>query len=106
MAEAAEILQEVAVETYGALCKEEKVAFVLEQVRLVLDRGDYVRAQILAKKVNARTFAEKAAAADGAPEAKRKVDSTIAPAAEGTPSLGELKLTYYGLLVRYHLVRA
>ena len=31
--EAAEVMQEVAVETYGALSKEEKVAFILEQAR-------------------------------------------------------------------------
>lgn len=31
--EAAEIMQEVAVETYGALSREEKIAFILEQAR-------------------------------------------------------------------------
>ena len=77
--EAADIMQEVAVETYGALSKEEKVAFVLEQVRLVLDRGDFARAQILSKKVNPRTFA----AADGDKAPKR--DSTIAPPEEVRP---------------------
>lgn len=102
VAEAAEIMQEVAVETYGALCKEEKVAFVLEQVRLVLDRGDFVRAQILAKKVNPRTFADKPAAPAAA--GARKLDPTVAPAADGTPSLGALKQTYFALMVRYHLV--
>ena len=76
--EAAEIMQEVAVETYGALCKEEKVAFILEQVRLVLERGDYTRAQILAKKVNARTFIEREKKEGDKPVR----DSTIAPAAE------------------------
>ena len=100
-AEAAEIMQEVAVETYGALSKEEKVAFVLEQVRLVLDRGDYVRAQILAKKVNPRTFVEKAPAKEGA--AARKLDSSIHPPLAGTPTLSELKLIYFRLMVRYHL---
>ena len=33
----------VAQETYGAMAKTEKIAFILEQVRLCLDRGDYVR---------------------------------------------------------------
>ena len=79
--EAADIMQEVAVETYGALSKEEKVAFVLEQVRLVLDRGDYARAQILAKKINTRTFAELDAAKDGEKKAPKR-DSTIAPPEE------------------------
>ncbi len=76
--EAAEIMQEVAVETYGALSKEEKVAFILEQVRLVLDRGDYTRAQILAKKVNPRTFVEREKKATDKPVR----DSTVAPPAE------------------------
>jgi 26S proteasome regulatory subunit N5 len=79
--EAADIMQEVAVETYGALSKEEKVAFVLEQVRLVLDRGDYARAQILAKKINTRTFAELDAAKDGEKKVPKR-DSTIAPPEE------------------------
>ncbi len=76
--EAAEIMQEVAVETYGALCKEEKLAFILEQVRLVLDRGDFTRAQILSKKVNPRTFVER----EKKPGDKPARDTTIAPAAE------------------------
>lgn len=79
--EAADIMQEVAVETYGALSKEEKVAFVLEQVRLVLDRGDFARAQILAKKVNPRTFAELDAGKDGEKKPPKR-DSTIAPPEE------------------------
>ena len=45
--EAAEIMQEVAVETYGALSKHEKLFFIEEQVRLCLDRKDFTRAQIL-----------------------------------------------------------
>jgi 26S proteasome regulatory subunit N5 len=76
--EAAEIMQEVAVETYGALCKEEKLAFILEHVRLVLDRGDFTRAQILSKKVNPRTFVER----EKKPGDKPARDTTIAPAAE------------------------
>ncbi len=76
--EAADIMQEVAVETYGALSKEEKVAFVLEQVRLVLDRGDFVRAQILAKKVNPRTFIER----EKKEGDKAKRDTSVTPPAE------------------------
>jgi hypothetical protein len=33
IAEAADILQEVAVETFGAMAKTEKIAYILEQVR-------------------------------------------------------------------------
>ena len=34
--EAGEVLQEVAVETFGAMAKTEKIAFILEQVRLAV----------------------------------------------------------------------
>jgi 26S proteasome regulatory subunit N5 len=34
--EAAELMQEVQVETYGSMDKEEKVDYILEQVRLVV----------------------------------------------------------------------
>ena len=40
---AATLMQEVAVETFGAMAKTEKIDFVLEQVRLCLDKGDFVR---------------------------------------------------------------
>ena len=62
--EAAEVLQGCAVETFGAMHRREKIAFILEQVRLCLDHKDFMRAQILSKKINPRTFkrAEKAAA--------------------------------------------
>ena len=56
--EAAEIMQEVAVETYGALSKHEKLFFIEEQVRLCLDKKDFIRAQILSRKINPRSFDE------------------------------------------------
>jgi len=49
------------VETFGAMAKTEKVAFILEQVRLCLDKKDFVRASILSKKVSSRTFKERGA---------------------------------------------
>ncbi|TDH69048.1 hypothetical protein CCR75_004583 [Bremia lactucae] len=57
--EAASILQEVHVETYGAMTKLEKTKYILEQVRLTLATRDYVRANILAKKILRRTLEEK-----------------------------------------------
>lgn len=53
---AAELIQEVSVETFGAMAKTEKIDFILEQVRVCLARGDYVRARILSKKVAPRAF--------------------------------------------------
>lgn len=48
--EAAKILLEVAVETYGTMDKFEKAKFLLEQVRLTLVNKDFIRASIVAKK--------------------------------------------------------
>ena len=39
------------------MTKQEKIAFILEQVRLCLDKHDYIRAHILAKKVSPKAFA-------------------------------------------------
>lgn len=54
--EAAELMQEVQVETYGSMDKEEKVDYILEQVRLCLDKGDFVRGTIVSKKITNKTF--------------------------------------------------
>jgi len=52
LAEAADTLNEVHVETYGAMNKVEKAEYILEQVRLTMLKKDYVRAHIVAKKIN------------------------------------------------------
>ena len=56
--EAASVMQEVAIETYGALSKREKVFFIEEQIRLCMKNDDYVRARILSRKINVRSFDE------------------------------------------------
>ncbi|CAL8471167.1 g10709 [Coccomyxa elongata] len=100
--EAAEILQEVAVETFGAMAKTEKIFYILEQVRLCLDRKDYIRAQILAKKVSPRAFVDQSNK-KGQNAGEVGIEGTTIQAADaGTPSLEELKLMYYRLLIRYH----
>ena len=58
MSAAADILQEVHVETYGSLSKKEKVEFILEQMRLTLGKQDFVRAAIVAGKINRKTLSE------------------------------------------------
>jgi len=55
---AADVLQEVHVETYGSLSKREKVEFILEQIRLTLGKKDYVRAAIVCDKINRKAIAE------------------------------------------------
>ena len=57
--EAANILQELQVETFGSMEKREKVEFILEQMRLCLAKKDYIRTQIISKKINAKYFEDK-----------------------------------------------
>ncbi|XVF56418.1 hypothetical protein PTKIN_Ptkin06aG0119100 [Pterospermum kingtungense] len=100
ISEAADLMQEVAVETFGAMAKTEKIAFILEQVRLCLDRQDYVRAQILSRKISPRVFD-----ADTSKEKKRpkEGDSVVEEPPADIPSLLELKRIYYELMIRYYL---
>ncbi|KAK9826909.1 hypothetical protein WJX81_008396 [Elliptochloris bilobata] len=100
--EAADTLQEVAVETFGAMAKTEKIFYILEQVRLCLDRKDFIRAQILAKKVSPRAFVEQPNKKGQATGEVGIEGTTIEAPDAGTPTLEELKLRYYELLIRYH----
>ncbi|KAG5611891.1 hypothetical protein MTR67_019756 [Solanum verrucosum] len=97
--EAADLMQEVAVETFGAMAKTEKIAFILEQVRLCLDHKDYVRAQILSRKINPRVFE-----ADPSKEKKKakEGENVVEEPAADIPSLPELKQIYYQLMIRYY----
>ncbi|XP_065660283.1 26S proteasome non-ATPase regulatory subunit 12 isoform X2 [Hydra vulgaris] len=54
--EAASILQELQVETYGSMERQEKVEFILEQMRLCLAKKDFIRTQIICKKINTKFF--------------------------------------------------
>jgi 26S proteasome regulatory subunit N5 len=50
--EAANLLQEVQVEAFGAMEAREKTEYILNQMRLVLAKKDFVRTQIISKKLN------------------------------------------------------
>ena len=56
--EAADILSDVAVETFGSMDKREKADFLLEQVRLTALTKDFVRMGILANKINKKVLDE------------------------------------------------
>lgn len=56
IATAATALQELQVETYGSMEKKEKVELILEQMRLCIAKGDYIRTQIISKKINTKFF--------------------------------------------------
>jgi 26S proteasome regulatory subunit N5 len=76
VAGAANVLQEVHVETYGSISKREKIEFILEQMRLTLAKQDYVRAYIVSNKIKKAALEE-----------------------EG---MAELKVKFYTLLVTYY----
>jgi len=54
--EAASVLQEVQVETLSKMPQNEKVNYILEQVRLCLKSNDFIRALILSRKINTATL--------------------------------------------------
>lgn len=74
--QAAKSLQEVQVETIGSMSKRDKVEYVLEQMRLTLATGDYVRTKILSNKINRDNVNDK--------------------------DLQDLKLRFQDLMIQYH----
>jgi len=74
--EAADILQEIQVETFGQMDKHEKTEFILEQMRLCLDKNDYIKAQILSKKISNKALNDN--------------------------TLEDLKIRFYLLMIRYY----
>ncbi|CAL1540617.1 unnamed protein product [Lymnaea stagnalis] len=56
IATAANVLQELQVETFGSMERKEKVEFILEQMRLCLAKKDYIRTQIISKKISIKFF--------------------------------------------------
>ena len=79
VAEAATILQELQVETYGSMERKEKIEFILEQMRLCLAKKDYIRVQIISKKISTRFF-----------------DNT-------SEEIQQLKLRYYQMMIELNL---
>jgi len=58
--EAAAIMQELQVETFGSMDKREKVNLILEQMRLCLAKKDFIRTQIISKKIHTKYFDDEA----------------------------------------------
>lgn len=57
--EAAKILQEVQVETYGSMDKREKLEFILYQMKIMIKKKDYIRLYIISKKINRKSIEDK-----------------------------------------------
>lgn len=54
--EASKIMQDTQVETLGSMDKKEKTGLILEQIRYCLAVKDYIRAQIISKKISKKFF--------------------------------------------------
>ena len=54
--EAARILQDVQVETYGSMDHREKVEFILYQMKVMVKKADMIRLLIVSRKVTEKTF--------------------------------------------------
>lgn len=79
IAEAADILCELQVETYGSMEMSEKIEFILEQMELSILKGDYSQTTVLSRKILKKTFKN--------------------------PKYEQLKLKYYGLLIKIGLYK-
>lgn len=53
---ACDLIQDIHVETFGSLTKTEKAQYILQQIRLNLNRKDQVRALIQSRKMNRKTL--------------------------------------------------
>ncbi|XP_011635500.1 26S proteasome non-ATPase regulatory subunit 12 [Pogonomyrmex barbatus] len=76
IAGAAAVMLELQVETYGSMSRREKASLILEQMRLCLAKQDFMRTQIIAKKINVKFFSD-----------------------ENDEETQELKLKYYDLMM-------
>jgi 26S proteasome regulatory subunit N5 len=74
--EAAKILQEVQVETYGSMDRREKLEFILYQMKIMIKKEDYVRLYIISKKINEQNL--------------------------GDDEIADIKIAYYSYMVIYY----
>ncbi|KAJ3416096.1 26S proteasome non-ATPase regulatory subunit 12 [Chytridiales sp. JEL 0842] len=77
VAEAADILQDLQVETFGSMDKREKTDFILEQMRLCLAKKDFTRVQIISRRISTKFFND--------------------------PEQHDLKLRFYDLMTQYSI---
>lgn len=99
---AADILCELQVETFGSMERREKTEFILDQVGLCIEKGDWTQAGILSRKISTKFFArkptrtpEQKAKDDKEREEKIKNRSVDDPPIEKEDDVTDLKLRYY-----------
>lgn len=99
---AAEILCELQVETFGSMERREKTEFILEQVALCIEKGDWTQAGILSRKISTKYFTRKPRRTAEEIEKDRKEREEKArrrgaddPQLEKEDDVTDLKLRYY-----------
>lgn len=99
---AADILCELQVETFGSMERREKTEFILEQVALCIEKGDWTQAGILSRKISTKFFARKPKKTQEQiekdkkeREEKEKNRSMDDPPLEKEDDVTDLKLRYY-----------
>jgi 26S proteasome regulatory subunit N5 len=99
---ATDILCELQVETFGSMTRREKTEFILQQVALCIEKGDWTQAGILSRKISTRYFARKPKKSPEQLEKERKereekekTRSVDEPPPEPEDDVTDLKLKYY-----------
>jgi len=99
---ATDILCELQVETFGSMSRREKTEFILEQVALCIQKGDWTQAGLLSRKISTRYFARKPKKTpeelekeQKEREEKEKKRSADEPPPEPEDDVTDLKLRYY-----------
>ena len=99
---AADILCELQVETFGSMDRREKTEFILQQVALCIEKGDWTQAGILSRKISTKYFARKPKRTleqiekdNKDREEKEKNRSVDDPPLEKEDDVTDLKLRYY-----------
>lgn len=97
---ATDTLCELQVETFGSMSRREKVEFILAQVALCIEIGDWTQAGILSRKISTRYLARKPKKTPEQLEKEKKErEKKPKPEEEEAPTeeedLEELKLQYY-----------
>jgi len=85
LTQAANVMEEVTVETIGSMDKKEKVKLTLHHARLLMQLGDYIKGGIVCKKIKRHRLAP-------------KPDDTTQTAI----ALANLKLMHCRLMIEYH----
>lgn len=97
---ATDILCELQVETFGSMDRREKVEFILAQVTLCIESGDWNQAGILSRKISTRYLSRKPKKTEEQLEKERKEREKKKERGEEVPEekeddVTDLKLRYY-----------